>query len=438
MSLETISGVREVGIGGMNSLYRPEYNIWDAGYGRFSGGVFGRDILIALKLAFSRPSNIRIPYFLQRAEAALDFLAQTQGTEYNTAQDEREGAIIHEYRNGFTPPEVVEDLKRGGFPFDKKENGEEEMKYYGANDVTGMFIGVVHDLGEMKGLAVGAKDSKEYIQTRDDYYKKMWPSVKAAFEHQFELAKSSGHNLIDSIPQNIQALFNHTEADSDFSYRREDGLTPRPPYIFLQANSHFLEAMVKIQPMAKVNNDEVVLEKAQERHQKGSQAFRKLFWMPDEKYYSPLIDGEGQQVKIIRADPIEALWCGILEQAHADRVIDRLLEPDMYIPRMAIRSRSSNSTQFRVNGPYAYWNGAVWTHQLAKAAIGFERYGRYKEAQMMDEILFALVAEKGAVEVLAVTEDGRLLDYRERRIVRACNPQFFAAAAILARTAEID
>lgn len=436
MSLETISDLRDVGIRGINSLYRPEYNIWDAGYGRFSGGVFARDLLEGFKLIFSRSTNIRIPFFLQRAEYALDFLASTQGRRHDPSSEESEGGIIHELRNGFTPPAVMKDLRRNGFPVKEKENGYKEIRYYGANDVNGLFIGVVYDLAEMKGLTAGIRGSEAYLQIRNEYIQKMWPAVRLAFWHQVRLAKTSGYNLIDSTPQNIKALFNHTEADSDYSYITEDGITPRPPHIFLHSNSHFLEAMVKIQPMGEVMVDEDILEEAKKRYQKGRSAFHQLFWMPDEGYYSPLIDGDGQQVKIIRADPIEALWCGILEQSYADQVIDRIVNSHMNTA-WGIRSRSDDSTQFRVNGPYAYWNGAVWTHQQAKAVIGFERYGRFQEAETVDQEFLALVRAKGAVEVSAVTEDGRLLDYREKRVIKACNPQFFAAAAILARTAKI-
>lgn len=433
MSPEAVSDLREVGNRGFNFLYHPEYT-WDAGYGSFSGGVFGRDILKSLKLIFSRPANITIPFLLQRAERALDFLAHKQGRMHDPSSDEFEGRIIHELRNGLTSPEVMVNLEEVGFPV-RKRGKRVEMKYYGASEVTSLFIGVVYDLADMKGLAVGTPDSKEYLKERNKYLKKMWPPVRAAFWHQARLAATSGYDLIDSTPQNISALFNHVEADSDYSYLTEKGVTPRPPNIFLESNSHFLEAMVKVQPMAEVMEDREILEEAQKRYQRGEKAFHQLFWMVDEDYYSPLVDGDGQQVKIIRADSIDALWCGILKQPFADRVIDRLLELDMYVSPWGIRSRSSYSTQFRVNGPYAYWNGAVWTHQQAEAAIGFERYGRFEEAQLMDEALFTLTKAKGAVEVSAVSEDGRLLDYKEHRIPKANNPQLFAAAALLARTA---
>lgn len=428
---EIVSDLRAVGIQGMESLYNPEYT-WDAGYGRFSGGVFARDILVSLKLVFSRPTNIRIPLLLQRAEHALDFLASMQGRKHDPSSEESKGRIIHEFRNKFTPPEVMEDLKRNGFPV----GGQMEMRYYGASDVTGLFIGAVNDLADMKGLAAGTGGSAVYLKTRDAYFRKMWSAIRAAFWYQAGLAKTSGYDLIDSIPQNIYALMNHTEADSDRSYVTEEGVTPRPPYIFFQANAHFLEAMIKVQPMAVVMEDEDVLQEAQKRYQVGREVLHQLFWMPDEGYYSPLVDGDGRQVRIIRSDPIAALWCGILEQPYANLVIDRLMEPGIHIPPWGIRSRSSYSRQFRVNGPYAYWNGGVWTHQQAEAAIGFERYGRSNEAQVVDKELFALVRAKGPVEISAVSEDGRLLDYREGRVAKACNPQLFAAAAILARTAE--
>jgi glycogen debranching enzyme len=424
------SELLDMALGGIDLLYNDHYT-YAAGYGRFIG-VFPRDILEAIKLKYSYPPVARMPNVLIRDENSLDFMVKFQGKKLNPWREEYKGHLPHELRNGFCPSEVMDGLEKAQWPVYIRKDGEREMKYYGAGDVNGLFIEAVGDIARVKASLEG--DPEKAVESRNAYIRKMWPNVSAAFWCDVRLAQTGGYDLPDCTPQNLHTLLNHTEADSDYSYIDENGLTPKPPYIFLHNASHFLSAMDKIQGMAAVMGDQKLQEEAAVRSTKGRKALQDLFWMRDEGYYSPLVDGEGNQVKIIRADAIEALWCGVVEQPYANLVIDRLMAPDMLTP-WGIRSRSTESTQFRVNGPQAYWNGVVWLHQLGKAAIGFENYGRFIEAGIVDEGLFALASVKKCVENAAITEDGRLLDYRERGVPKACNPQLFAAAAVVARTA---
>lgn len=185
--------------------------------------------------------------------------------------------------------------------------------------------------------------------------------------------------------------------------------------------------------MAESKGDRVVAEDAKSRYKQGVEDLHRLFWMEDRQYFSPLIDGEGHQVKIINDDVLDGLWCGVFKQAYAEKVIARLLGPDMLTP-WGIRSRSEDSNRFRVNGAEAYWNGAVWIHRQAIAATGFEDYNHTDAASILDERLGRLVAAKGRVELVCVDPQGNLLDYREHGKAAACNPQLFAVGAVLART----
>lgn len=419
----------------LENLYIPQYGGFAAGAGRFEA-VYARDLEITTKLILHRfgrlqppilvPSRLQpeVQTFAQRAEGALDKIASFQGKAHPSEEllnEESEGQILHEWRNGFTPRERLLELKLAGWPV----NGM-ELFYFGANDVTSRFITTVAILARFKGATISSQEQDKYIG-------KMWPNVVAAYNHEIKLADTSGYNLIDSTPQNMKALWNHTEKDSDFSYATEEGSIPRPPYVFLSNNCHYLEALAEIAWMAEVVGEKALAKDARGRYKQGGEDLPRLFWMENEQYLSPLIDGEGQQVKIITDDALDGLWCGVFKPAYADKVIKRLLRPDMLTDR-GIRSRSADSNGFSINGAEAYWNGAVWTHRQAIAAIGFEDYGYKEEAKLVRDRLGRLVVAKGRVELVCVDLQGNLQDYKEKGKVAACNPQLFADGAVVAIT----
>lgn len=419
----------------LENLYIPQYGGYAAGAGRFEA-VYTRDLAITTKLILRRFGRLQpsillplrlepeIHTFAQRAEIALDKIASFQGKTHpseDLLNDESEGGILHEWRNGFTPRERLLELLEAGWPVK-----DLEMLYFGANDVTSRFITTVAILARFKGANISSEQ-------RDKYISKMWPNVVAAYNHEIKLADTSGYNLIDSTPQNIKALWNHTEKDSDLSYVTEDGLIPRPPYVFLSNNCHYLEALAEIAWMAEIVGEKALAEDAKGRYKQGVTKDLLRFWMKDQQYFSPLIDGEGCLVKIITDDALDGLWCGVFKQPYADKVIERVLKPDM-LTDWGIRSRSTDSNKFRINGAKAYWDGAVWTHRQGIAAIGFEDYHHTDEAKLVDDRLVRLVAAKGRVELVCVDPQGNLEDYKECGEVAACNPQFFAVGAVLART----
>lgn len=440
MLAEKSAAQRSEALRELETLYYPQYGGYAAGVGRYEA-VYPRDLAITTKLVLHRFGRLQPPVseppqlqseiytFAQRAEKALDTIATLQGKESFPGQplnEERKGRILHEWRNGFTPRERLVELKEAGWPVMTKDDGSMEMFYFGAGDTTSRFITTVAILARLKDATIS-------FQERDRYIDKMWPNVVAAYQHETELADTSGYNLIDSTPQNSFALWNHTEKDSDFSYVTEEGLIPRPPYVFLSNNCHYLEGLAEIAWMAERKGEKTLAKDARGRYIQGTADLQRLFWMEDQQYLSPLIDGEGRQVKIITDDALDGLWCGVFEQTYADKVIKRLLKPDMLTP-WGIRSRSEDSNGFRINGAKAYWKGAVWTHRQAIAAIGFENYGWIDEARTVDERLGKLVAAKGQVELVCIDRQGNLQDYKERGKAAACNPQLFAVAAVVART----
>jgi glycogen debranching enzyme len=135
----------------------------------------------------------------------------------------------------------------------------------------------------------------------------------------------------------------------------------------------------------------------------------------------------------ISDDVLDGLWGGVFYKKQAERVINRLRQSDMNTPK-GLRTRSSLSRQFRVNGPRAYHNGLIWLHRNRIAAEGFERYGYYDFAQEIDYKIAKVEMRHGRIECIAAGRDGRLRQYHEQGTPAACKPQAWAVHGTLART----
>ena len=73
------------------------------------------------------------------------------------------------------------------------------------------------------------------------------------------------------------------------------------------------------------------------------------------------------------------LWSGIVPQQRAERIVSRLMQPDMR-SGWGIRTLSSQHVAFN---PFSYQNGAVWPHDNGLTALGLRRYGFAKEASQL-------------------------------------------------------
>ena len=73
----------------------------------------------------------------------------------------------------------------------------------------------------------------------------------------------------------------------------------------------------------------------------------------------------------VASNPGHLLWSGIVPPDRAERVVARLMAPDMN-SGWGIRTLSADHPAFN---PYSYQNGSVWPHDNALIALGFKLYG---------------------------------------------------------------
>jgi glycogen debranching enzyme len=104
--------------------------------------------------------------------------------------------------------------------------------------------------------------------------------------------------------------------------------------------------------------------------------FEEQFWCEELGYYAYALDGDKRPVKTIASNAGHLLWSGIVRPDRAERVVRRLLEPDMW-SGWGIRTLSARHPAYN---PFSYQNGSVWPHDNGIIALGFKRYGFAAEA----------------------------------------------------------
>jgi glycogen debranching enzyme len=104
--------------------------------------------------------------------------------------------------------------------------------------------------------------------------------------------------------------------------------------------------------------------------------FNDAFWDEDAGFYAFCLDGEKRKIMSIASNPGHCLWCGIVPPERAERVVKRLMAPDMS-SGWGIRTLSADHPAYNSN---SYQNGSVWPHDNSLIAAGFRRYGFIDEA----------------------------------------------------------
>ncbi|HEX8917676.1 MAG TPA: hypothetical protein VF898_04190, partial [Chloroflexota bacterium] len=122
------------------------------------------------------------------------------------------------------------------------------------------------------------------------------------------------------------------------------------------------------------------------------------------------------------------LWAEVIEPELAERVVRRMMLPDMF-SGWGIRTLSSASSNYN---PMSYHNGSVWPHDNSIIALGMLRYGYVKEAASV----ISSVIEAGLrfpsnrlPELFCGFSRDRRFNSSPMAYIKSCSPQAWAAAA---------
>ena len=299
--------------------------------------VFGRDTIITcLQTLMFGP---------ELAHSALEVLAELQATEDDASIDAEPGKIVHEIRRGKAAKHWFE-------------------RYYGTIDATPLYLILLSEVWRWTDDAALVRRFKD-------------PALRALAwidEH----GDRDGDGFVEYERRNETGLHNQSWKDSWDSQRFSDGSLAQGSIAPVEVQGYVYDAKRRMAELAReVWRERDLADRLDREADELRQRFDEAFWS-DERggFYVLALDGEKRQVDSLCSNIGHLLWSGIVPPERVDRVVDRLMGPDLW-SGWGVRTMSSADAGFN---PLSYHNGTVWPHDNSLIAWGLARYARWPEA----------------------------------------------------------
>ena len=299
---------------------------------------FGRDSLIV-----SLQNMLIYPDF---ARGTLDILGSLQANERDDYRDAEPGKIMHEIRYG----ELAHFKLIPHTP------------YYGTADATPLYLITLHAawraLGDKALLERHLETAEGCLSWIDDY------------------GDRDGDGFQEYQTRSPVGYENMGWKDAGDSVVYPDGSLVKGPKALCELQGYVYDAWLR---MAEVFDELGKPDRACALRSKAAALFKRFneaFWDEEFGFYAFALDGEKKKVLTVSSNAGHCLWSGIVPPDRAERIVQRLMAPDMW-SGWGIRTLSALNPAFN---PYNYQTGSVWPHDNAVIALGFKRYGFGAEA----------------------------------------------------------
>ena len=304
--------------------------------------LFGRDALVtAYEL---------LPFEPRLARTTLEALAALQASGFDDFRDAEPGKILHELR-------FCDRAVNGDIP---------QHPYYGTHDATLLYLILLDEYERWTGDR--------------DFVAAMEPTARRALEWMRDHGDPDQDGYLEyrSRSPGDEALTNHCWKDSDDSILFSDGKRAEAPIATCEIQGYAYDARRRAARLAgHVWGDDGLARRLEDEADELFERFNRDFWSEEGGHYVLALDADKRQVDSMTSNVGHLLWSGIVPHARAARVMERLMEPDMFTG-WGLRTMSRKDAGF---SPIAYHNGTVWPHDTALAAEGMRRYGfRYEAA----------------------------------------------------------
>jgi glycogen debranching enzyme len=299
---------------------------------------FGRDSLIV-----SLQNTLIYPDF---ARGSLDIMGSLQAKTKDDYRDAEPGKIPHEIRYG----ELAHFKLIPHTP------------YYGTADATPLYLITLHAAwratGDTELLERHLKTAEECLSWIDNY------------------GDRDGDGFQEYQTRSPVGYENMGWKDSGDSVVYPDGSLVKGPKALCELQGYVYDAWLR---MSDIFEELGKLRRAEELRAKAATLFKRFneaFWDEELGFYVIALDGEKKKVLTVASNAGHCLWSGIVPSERAEKVVKRLMAPDMW-SGWGIRTLSALHPAFN---PYNYQTGSVWPHDNAIIALGFKRYGFGAEA----------------------------------------------------------
>lgn len=351
---------------------------------------------------FGRDSSIvaiqTMPYGPNMARETLQLLARYQATQVDEYRDAEPGKILHEFRSG-------ELAHRGAIP--------QSPAYYGTVDATLLFLVMMAEYVNWSGdleLALRLK-----------------PNIDSALGWIDNYADHDGDGYLDYVGMYETGLINQGWKDAGNSIPNADGSMVSPPVALCEVQAYLYRAWRQIAVVLRELGEPGRADELQRRASDLRERFDRDFWSDELGCYALALQKGGRPAAVVSSNSGQVLWGGIAGPERAARIVERLMQPDMF-SGWGVRTLSSEA---RAYNPISYHLGSVWPHDNGLIIAGFCRYGHDEVALKILDALFAAASnfpEYRMPELFCGYQ--RQSERQPVRYPVACSPQAWAAGAI--------
>jgi glycogen debranching enzyme len=309
--------------------------------------LFGRDSLMtAFQASFLAPAMFR---------GTLNLIAEWNADKYDERFDEEPGRVIHQHQ--MSPLALLQKN-----PF---------LHYYGDYSAPGLF------LIDMAWHLALTGDKEFFLSKRDKMLATLeWMDRDGDRDHDgfYEYATRAG-----SWGEKNQGW-----KDSNDAILYEDGRMVEDPIAIVETQGCFYAAKQMLGLAFASIGDNRRAESLFAEAKKLKQLFNQAFWLTEEQFLALALDPTKKPVRTIASDAGQCLVWGIIDDAKAKAVADRLMMPDMF-SGWGIRTLSADHPAFN---PFAYHLGSVWPATNALIGFGFKRHGFNAQLHRLAEAMF--------------------------------------------------
>ncbi|WP_158744830.1 glycogen debranching N-terminal domain-containing protein [Acidisphaera sp. L21] len=300
--------------------------------------LFGRDSLIV-----SLQNAMVYPDF---ARGTLDILGKWQATERDDYRDAEPGKILHELRRG----ELAHFKLIPHTP------------YYGTADATPLYLITLHDAWRCTG-------DRAMVE-------RQMPVAERCLQWIDEWGDRDGDGFQEYQTRSPKGYENMAWKDSGDSVMHADGSKVVGPKALCELQGYVFDAWIRMAEIFQALGHEDRAAQLQAKAAALHHRFNDAFWNEAEGFYAYGLDGAKRPILSVASNPGHLLWSGLVPPDRAARVVQRLMQPDMW-SGWGIRTLSASHPSYN---PYSYQNGSVWPHDNGLIAQGFKRYGFAAEA----------------------------------------------------------
>jgi glycogen debranching enzyme len=331
----------------MMMMGNPEVNYPYAGVPWFST-VFGRDgIITALQMLWCSPWI---------AKGVLQYLAETQATDFSSAIESEPGKILHEMRKG-------EMAALGEIPFGR---------YYGSADATPLFIMLAGSYYERTG-------DREFLR-------QLWPHIELALQWIDKYGDIDGDGFVEYARHSNKGLVQQGWKDSNDSVFHANGTLAEAPIALCEVQGYVYAAKRAAARLSDMLGDEEKCGVLESEAETLRIRFEEAFWCDDLSTYVLALDGKKKQCQVRTSNAGHCLYAGIASSDRGRRVAETLMSSDSF-SGWGVRTLAAGQARYN---PLSYHNGSIWPHDNSIVASGLAQYGcKDKSARILLALLDA-------------------------------------------------